>query len=131
MKYIVWLLLLLLITVNAYAEGSVFFEKDIVPILKTRPEFYRFIIANFKLSDDPYGIRISNEASPALGGARIGPYTVGATWHSPKGDVPIKLIINTKIKFYNKKGREIDDIKRAVRYTETLDSIELEPPNRD
>jgi len=106
------------------------FAADILPLIKARPTFEKFIIDTFKITDTGWGIRIDNEAMPRLGGARIGPYEFQAIWHSGQGDIPVTLVIDTDIKFFDVKGREITNgqLRNTARFKETFSSIEIEPP---
>ena len=121
------------IPAQIWAGGSVGFEEDVLPILKSRPVFERFILEAFKMryNGNGWGERISNEVMPNMGGARIGPYKFQATWHGLDGDTPITLIINTNTKFLNRVGREVvNEIyhgKRVRSVKETLDNIEILP----
>lgn len=122
--------LLGLVVAPALAEGTVSFHAQVLPVIKTRPEFARFLIEMFKISDDGLGTRISDQAMPHLGGARIGPYAFQAAWHGANGDIPVTLIIDTDIKFFDRAGREIKNgrLKQAVRFQESFSSLEIEPP---
>lgn len=113
-----------------YADGSVSFASNIVPMMKGRPVFEQFITQSFLIKDTGWGVRINSPTMPHMGGARMGPYRFNAVWHSPKGDVPVTLIIDTKIQFFDARHREItgSDLRKTTSITETLDSIEVEPP---
>jgi hypothetical protein len=65
-------------------------------------------------------------------GARIGPYEFQAIWHSAKGDVPVTLIIDTDIKYYDRHGHQIttNDLKPTVRIKEVFSSIEIDSPKK-
>ena len=106
------------------------FHAQVLPMIKTRPEFARFLLETFEISDDGLGTRISDQAMPHLGGARIGPYAFQATWHGAKGDIPVTLIIGTDIKFFDRAGREIKNgrLNQAARFQEGFSSLEIEPP---
>lgn len=114
----------------AHADGSVSFVSDIIPMMKSRPIFEQFITQSFSITDTGWGVRIDSSTIPHMGGTRIGPYRFYAVWHSPKGDVPVTLIIDTKTQFFDARHHEItgDDLRRATAVTETLDSIEIEQP---
>ncbi|TKC80207.1 hypothetical protein FAZ69_29600 [Trinickia terrae] len=114
----------------AYADGSVSFTADITPMMKARPFFERFITQSFTVADTGWGTRIDSPTMPHMGGARMGPYRFNAIWHSQKGDIPVTLIIDTNIKFFDANHREItgSDLRKATSIKETLDSIEIEPP---
>lgn len=113
-----------------WADGTVSFETDILPMIRARPEFEKFLLGTLKVTDAGSGTRISEQAMPHLGGARMGPYEFRATWHSSNGDVPVTLIIDTNTKFFDRAGREIRNgsLKQAVSVKETFDSIEIEQP---
>ncbi|RUR67274.1 hypothetical protein EJP67_09380 [Variovorax guangxiensis] len=117
-------------TTPARADGTVSFEQDVLPLIKARPAFEKFLLGTLKVTDAGSGTRISEQAMPHLGGARMGPYEFKATWHGPDGDVPVTLIIDTNTKFFDRAGREIRNgsLKQAVSVKETFDSIEIEQP---
>ncbi|CAM2173737.1 conserved hypothetical protein [Paraburkholderia sacchari] len=114
----------------ALADGSVSYSELIVPMFKDRPQFGDFIKQSFTVTDTGWGIRINSPTMPHMGGVRMGPYRFQATWHSPKGDVPVTLVIDTKAQFFDSRHREIvgADLRKTISITETLDSIEIEPP---
>jgi hypothetical protein len=120
--------LLWLAAAPAWADGSVSFQSDILPMIKARPEFEKFLLGTFKITDAGFGTRISDQAMPHLGGARMGPYAFPATWHGVGGDVPITLVVDTDIKFFDRAGREIKNgrLKQAVSMKEAFGSIEIE-----
>ncbi|MEX3853193.1 hypothetical protein AB3X94_03890 [Paraburkholderia sp. BR10923] len=116
---------------TAYADGSVSFHGDIVPMLKARAELEQFITENFSVTDTGWGNRIGSATMPHMGGARMGPYKFQAVWHRSHGDVPVTLIIDTKIRFLDRHQHEIvgGDLRETRSVSETLDSIEIEPPD--
>ena len=120
---------MLLATTPARADGTVSFESDIRPLLKAKPAFEKFVLGTLKIDDAGSGVRISEQAMPHLGGARMGPYEFRAVWHSAGGDVPVTLIVDTDIQFLDKAGREIvsDRLEQAVSLKETFGSIEIAP----
>ena len=113
-----------------HADGSVSFAQDILPLMKERPTFERFIRETFKVTDTGWGVRIGNEAMPHLGGARMGPYQFQARWLSPAGEVPVTLVIDTEAHFFDRAGRDVTDgdLAQATSLKETFTSIEIEPP---
>jgi hypothetical protein len=117
----------------AHADGSVSFEVDVVPILKSRPLFAQFIQQTFSVADAGWAVRIGGPTMPKMRGARIGPYRFQATWHAPQGDTPVTLVIDTKARFFDEHHREIlgGDLRKATSIAETLNSIEIEPPRSD
>jgi hypothetical protein len=121
-----------LISGSAWAEGSVSFTATVLPLIKARPTFEKFVTDTFEITDTGWGIRIGNEAMPHLGGARMGPYEFQAAWHNRNGDVPVTIVVDTDIKFFDRKGREITNgqLRNATSFKETFRSIEIEPPQR-
>jgi hypothetical protein len=103
---------LFLATAPAWADGTVSFESDIRPLLKAKPAFEKFVLGTLKIDDAGSGVRISDQAMPHLGGARMGPYEFRAVWHSASGDVPVTLIVDTDIKFLGQ-GRAGDHQRLA------------------
>ena len=86
--------------------------------------------ATFKITDTGWGTRISDQAMPHLGGARVGPYEFQAVWHGPAGDTPVTLIVDTDVKYYDRTGREISNgrLRQATKLKETFSAIEIEAP---
>jgi len=115
---------------HGFCDGSIDFEQDLIPILKTNPVFATYILTNFTFYSDPWGTRIGREAIPALGGARIGPYRILASYKTKNGEKPINIIINTHIRWFNKDGSEQKgetlDLDTATKRIESLDSITIE-----
>ncbi|MGF6939731.1 hypothetical protein OKW41_008893 [Paraburkholderia sp. UCT70] len=124
-----WLFCTLLVP-TAYAEGSVSFNDNIVPMLNNRPQFKEFILQSFSVTDTGWGVRIDSLTMPQMGGARMGPYRFQAIWHSPHGGTPITLVIDTKTEFFDSHRQQItgSDLRETTSITETLDSIGVEPP---
>jgi hypothetical protein len=112
------------------ADGTVSFQSDILPMIKARPEFEKFLRGTLEIADTGIGTRISDQAMPHLGGTRMGPYMFQAKWHGANGDTPITLIVDTDIKFFDSDGREITNgrLERAVSLQETFSSMEVEAP---
>ncbi|MBC8746685.1 hypothetical protein OKW43_003360 [Paraburkholderia sp. WC7.3g] len=124
-----WLFCTLLVPI-AYAEGAISFTDNIMPMLKDRPQFKEFILQSFSVTDTGWGVRVDSLTMPHMGGARMGPYRFQAIWHSPQGDTPVTLVIDTKTEFFDSHRRQItgSDLRRTTSITETLDCIEVEPP---
>lgn len=110
-------------------NGSVDFKRNIIPILKTKPEFGNYILQSFKFYGDPMGNRMGESFSPILSGGRIGPYDLEVSWRSGSVEVFFVLVINTRIYFYGNDGNEIKDGNyiKSTKYFEVLDSIEIFP----
>jgi len=127
---IVKIFLIFMVSPLAYADGSVSFSSDIGPMLKGRPLFEQFIRQTFSIVDTGWGIRIDSPTMPKMGGARMGPYKFDAVWHSPSGDIPVTLVIDTKIQFFDARHKQIvgSDLRKTTSIEESLDSIEIEPP---
>ena len=119
-------------TAVAHSESGVNFQTDMLPMLKASPAFAKFILGTFKISDAGRGKRISQKSVPHFGGVRMSPYRFHAIRHDPNGDVPVTLVINTNITFFDSKGQEItygyNSLKNAASLKETFDSIEIDPP---
>lgn len=114
---------------SSQAEGSVDFEQDILPMVKSRPMFETFLRTTFSVAETGWGVRVSDQSMPKLSGARMGPYKFDAIWHSLQGDKPVTLVINTDISFFDSTGKQIWDgrLRRASKFVETFQSIEIEP----
>ena len=114
----------------AWADGTVSFKSDVLPLLKAQPAFEKFLLGTLQIDDAGLGTRIADQAMPRLGGSRMGPYEFTATWHDANGaDVPVTLIVQTNTRFLDSAGREIRNgsLKQAARLQETFDSIQIAP----
>jgi len=84
----------------AWADGTVSFKADVLPLLKAKPAFEKFLLGTLKIDDAGLGTRIADQAMSRLGGSRMGPYEFTATWHDANGaDVPVTLIVQTNTRF--------------------------------
>ncbi|WP_372437886.1 hypothetical protein ACCM60_07070 [Pseudomonas chlororaphis subsp. aureofaciens] len=112
----------------AFAEGSIGFKEDLLPLFHNKPTLKRFVLATFTITGAPEGARISTDAIPALAGMRIGPYSVPVTWQDHGYPIAATLTIYTTQQFYDQDGKALEsDLRQAVRVTEQVDSIDVEP----
>ncbi|MCP3722764.1 hypothetical protein M3I53_06395 [Paraburkholderia sp. CNPSo 3272] len=112
--------------------GSVDFDSAIVPLLNQNTTFKEFVLCNFDIVSDPMGGRIGDIQSKALGGSRIGPYSMWANWRGNSGAKPVILTINTYTDFIDAAGNIVKgNLKKAVRIKEHIDSVTIEPPDKD
>ncbi|HEX7908873.1 MAG TPA: hypothetical protein VF534_12395 [Paraburkholderia sp.] len=112
--------------------GSVDFNASIVPLLDQNPTLRQFVICSFDIVSDPIGTRIGNGQSKSLGGARIGPYSMWANWHSATGEHPVVLTVNTQTAFLDGHGRLVSgNLSKAVRIMERVESVTIEPPEKE
>ncbi|WP_269509022.1 hypothetical protein [Burkholderia sp. IMCC1007] len=112
----------------AFADGSIGFKEDLLPLFRNKPTLERFVLATFTITGAPEGTRISTDAIPALAGTRIGPYSVPVTWQDHGYPVAATLTIYTTQQFYDKHGAALEsDLRTAVRVAEQVDSIDVEP----
>ncbi|VWB29267.1 hypothetical protein BLA6993_01244 [Burkholderia lata] len=120
--------LLTLLPLSGFAEGSVGFNEDVLPLFHNKPALEHFVLATFEIRGAALGIRISGEAIPGLSGARIGPYTVPVDWSDHGKPVPATLTIYTTQTFYDSNGRTLEgDLTKAVKVAEQVDSISVDP----
>ncbi|VWC57605.1 hypothetical protein BLA17378_01804 [Burkholderia aenigmatica] len=121
-------LLLTLLPLTGFAEGTVGFRDDILPLFRNKPALGRFVLASFEIRGAAVGIRLSGAAIPGLSGARIGPYTVPVDWRDHGKPVPATLTIYTTQTFYDSHGRTLEgDLTQAVKVVEHVDSISVDP----
>lgn len=112
--------------------GSVDFESAIVPLLNQNSTLKQFVFCNFDIVSDPMGTRIGDAQSKALGGDRIGPYAMWANWHSPAGEQPVILTVNTQSVFIDKHGDDVrGNLSKAVKIVERIKGVTVEPPEKD
>ncbi|WP_156966892.1 hypothetical protein [Paraburkholderia ferrariae] len=131
-KVLVILLFFPLTAVALEGTGSVDFDSSIIPLLDENVVFKELVLCNFDIVGDPMGTRIGSIQSKALGGARIGPYSMWANWHGNSGIKPVVLTINTHTDFLDSRGKIIKgSLQKAVRIREHIDSVTIEPPDKD
>lgn len=120
--------LMIVLPLSAFAEGSIGFKEDLIPLFRNKPALERFVLATFTITGAPEGTRISTDAIPALAGTRIGPYSVPVTWQDHGSPIAATLTIYTTQQFYDKNGKALEsDLRQAVRVAEQVDSIDVEP----
>jgi hypothetical protein len=133
MKNIV-LMMLALVCALAHADGSVSFKEDVLPLMKTRPAFQAYILSTFTIEDNGLGKRIGGPVMPQMTGARIGPYSFRATYKNGAQVIPVELVIDTDIQFFDKHDHLLKatpgkgDLTKTVKIVETLSGIEINPP---
>ncbi|APA89792.1 hypothetical protein BJG93_30500 (plasmid) [Paraburkholderia sprentiae WSM5005] len=112
--------------------GSVDFDSAIVPLLNRNTVLKDLVLCNFDIVGDPMGTRIGDVQSKALGGDRVGPYSMWANWHGNSGVKPVILTINTRTNFIDAHGKKVrGDLQKAVRIEEYVESVTIEPPDKD
>ncbi|MGF6634556.1 hypothetical protein OKW38_003242 [Paraburkholderia sp. MM5496-R1] len=112
--------------------GSVDFDSAIIPLLNKNSVLKGLVLCNFDIVGDPMGTRIGDIQSKALGGDRIGPYSMWANWHGNSGVKPVILTINTHTDFIDARGKKVGgDLKKAIRIQEYIESVTIEPPEKD
>ena len=122
------LLVVLSIPLLAFADGTVSFQNDVIPILMQRPFFAKILLDTFQFKDTVIATTIGRQVSPGLALDRAGPYRVLARKKSDKGTVyDMIVVINTTIHFLDKSGKETESPRNAVRLREDFDSIEIDP----
>lgn len=108
--------------------GSVDFDSSIMPLLNQNADLRELVLCNFDIVSDPMGTRIGDVQSKALGGSRIGPYSMWANWRGNSGSKPVVLTINTRIDFIDSRGRKVNgNLPTAVRIEEHIDSVTIRP----
>mgnify|MGYP007104980002 FL=1 len=90
-RHALFCLLLLCVPPSALAEGSVRFKEDILPLFARQPMLERFVLAAFDIPASVEGIRVSQDAMPALAGTRIGPYSMPVLWKDQGNAVAVML----------------------------------------
>lgn len=112
------------------ADGTVDFQKQVLPIIKQRPFFADFLLQTFEFERTASGVTIGNNVSPQLGMTRIGPYQVCAKRRgdSESSSCAMVVVIDTEPHFLDKNGKEVDDPANAQSVTEDFYAIEVNAP---
>ena len=73
--------------------------------------------------------RLGTEVVPALGGQRVGPYTLWARRRGSKGPWTLELTVETRPRWFDASGTEVpaDQFPSATSVRETLEGVRLRP----
>jgi hypothetical protein len=115
---------------SCFADGTIDFEKQVLPLIKQRPFFAQFLLQTFQFEKDAIGVTIGADVNPKLALARIGPYQVCARLRSAPGSdsCSIQVVIDTDAHFFDENGKEVDGPGGAQTVKEDLYAIEVNPP---
>lgn len=115
---------------HCFADGTVNFENQILPIIKQRPFFAEFLLKTFEFEESAIGVTIGSNVSPKLGLVRIGPYRVCAKLRvtTQSNSCAMQVVIDTDTHFFDKNGKEVDDPVFAQSVKEDFYAIEINPP---
>ncbi|WP_321955142.1 hypothetical protein [Paraburkholderia bannensis] len=135
MKYyfvrIVMLCLIGYFPAECFADGTVDFKSQVIPIINQRPFFANFLNETFEFQNSAVAVTIGSNVSSELGLTRIGPYRVCAKMRNDKqaNSCAMEVVIDTNTHFFNKDGKEIDGPEGAVSVKEDFLGIEVNPPS--
>ncbi|MEO6279966.1 MAG: hypothetical protein ABIP59_19355 [Roseateles sp.] len=98
---------------------------DLLPLLQQRPKQMAEVRAAYELSDSAFAETRLGSHFRHLSGARIGPYTVQLHRRAALEPRERQLLICTKTRFLDRKGRELrqDAIFDAVRVKEEITTM--------
>ncbi|WOD20265.1 hypothetical protein [Paraburkholderia kirstenboschensis] len=129
-KFSMILLLSASYAANCFADGSVNFEQQVLPIINQRPFFADFLRQIFEFDKDAVGVTIGSNVSKGLGLTRIGPYRVCAKLRGvlQSDPCPMQMVVDTDTHFFDKNGKEVDGPEGAQSVRENFYAIEVDPP---
>ncbi|WP_243050497.1 hypothetical protein [Dyella sp. RRB7] len=115
---------------NCFADGTVDFQKQVLPIINQRPFFSEFLLKTFEFDNSAIGVTIGSNVSEKLGLERIGPYRVCARLRGSdqSKSCGMQIVIDTDPHFFDKSGKEIDGPEGAQSVKEDFFAIEVNPP---
>lgn len=115
---------------SCFADGSVDFEQQILPLINQRPFFAKFLSQTFEFEKDAIGVTIGADVSPKLALTRVGPYRICAKLRSPPGgdSCSVQVVIDTNTRFFDQNGKEVDGPQGAQSVKEDFYAIEVNPP---
>ncbi|MFM0224092.1 hypothetical protein [Paraburkholderia dipogonis] len=115
---------------SCFADGTVDFEQQVLPLINQRPFFAQFLTQTFVFEKDAVGTTVGANVSQKLELTRVGPYRVCARLRSsPSSDsCSVQVVIDTDTHFFDKNGREIDGPQGAQSVKEGFYAIEVNPP---
>lgn len=127
-----------------FADGTVRFSEDVLPLLKANPQLSEPLLRQFEIEEWGTAQRIGYRACPALAGKRLPPYVFRAKARA--GDqAEYTLVVNSNVDFYGPEENLVYQIRdglpddndehlaEAVSLREAVSSIELlpaSPPER-
>ncbi|WP_143136889.1 hypothetical protein [Burkholderia ubonensis] len=117
--------------VSCFADGTVDFREQVLPIINQRPFFANFLKKTFEFEGSAIGVTIGSNVSEKLGLVRIGPYRVCAKIRgdAQSGACEMQVVIDTNPHFYDEHGKEIDGPEGAWSVKEDFLGIEVDPPS--
>lgn len=127
-----FLLFLLLGPSSAFADGSVRFEDDVLPLLHSRPDL-QAALRDVEFPWFGVGRRISGRICPGLAGERTGPYVFRAVYRQTE---EVEVRFSTYTRFYDNHGKllgETDgdmldfDLENATRLEEEVTAVAISP----
>src|SRR5689334_5012823 len=92
-----WLLLGMIARPNAAIGGGSMGTDELLPLLRQQPEVYAAIQAGIELSDSAFAETRVGSHVEALGGARVGPYSVRGKVRGT-GE-PVEVVLCTHARF--------------------------------
>jgi hypothetical protein len=105
------------------AGGSIS-TSEIDHLLKQQPLVRESLLKTFVLSESAYAETRLGSHFKHIGGARLGPYTIGATPIDPKAAPQSEITVCTAYRFFNSAGEEInpqsDEVFEATEVREKL-----------
>lgn len=115
---------------NCFANGTVNFQEQVLPLINQRPFFAQFLSQTFVFEKDAVGATVGTNVSRKLGLTRIGPYRVCARLRGSTGSdsCSLQVVIDTDTHFLDKNGNEIDGPEGAESVKEDFYAIEVNPP---
>jgi hypothetical protein len=117
--------LMLSMSVGAYAGGSCDFEEDVKPILMQQPKLGEHLLATLDIYRTASAeTRIGSSVNEELGGTRLGPYMLYAKPKDTKGPYVFELTVNTKAVFLDAEGKKTK-VDKAASVKETLENVQL------
>jgi len=108
--------------------GGTLDTNELQPLLRQRPKQIAEVRASYELSDSAFAEVSLGSHFPHLGGERIGPYTVLLHRRAALEPRERQLLICTKARFLDRKGRELrgDAIFDAARVTESITTMQVQ-----
>jgi len=81
------------LVVSAYAEGSITFADDALPVLRREPELLKFVQQSLDVAPGGWGVRLGRDFGADVG-KRIPPFSFEARPKGQKGPYTLLLVIN-------------------------------------
>ena len=115
---------------RAAMAGGTLTAGEVFAIIQQRKEISDFLASSLEFRCTAFAdVRLGGEVVPALGGKRIGPYTLWARGRGSKGGWTLQLTVETHATWQDASGAELpaERFPMATAVREEIDGVRIKP----